>query len=384
SSSKSIFSGDVSPWDHILPEMMKTPLEAKGSITRSPRASAKTQEGPRKVSLSQGEIATLRDIVDSLFQQQGLQDQTKATTSTPVGGTKAPSHALYSRLRSARQRFANTVDEDLDRKKEDMELCETDSQLFAWALRDVFGQDSPMTETLRQAVEQSMAMVGLPSHLSPQSYPHLLARLMATFRGKYANPHLALALFEHARTLSLHSFVFGCTTPVYNELIETRWSAFRDLRGVLATLEQMRVNGIPTDSRTHVLVEGIRREVGERAPWMDGDLTDAMAVLAKIERLVHLDTRQKKQKGREGREERDQGKGAERGGSVRTARMRAAEAAAQPWKKHALEDEVHGGPSRSGVDESEWELERGYRTRPLRDPSERPSYGRTREAAQAW
>src|SRR6267154_1374361 len=53
-------------------------------------------------------------------------------------------------------------------------------------------------------------------------------------------------------------------TPAYNELIETRWTYFRDLKGVHDALEEMRVNGVEPDGRTKKLVEKLRREVGAR------------------------------------------------------------------------------------------------------------------------
>ena len=85
------------------------------------------------------------------------------------------------------------------------------------------------------------------------------------------------------------SYIFGCTTPAYNELLETRWHSFRDLRGVHAALEEMRANGVSPDLRTRALVDDVRREVGARTIWLEESETgsgEVWTILKEIERLV--------------------------------------------------------------------------------------------------
>ncbi|KZV90211.1 hypothetical protein EXIGLDRAFT_837981 [Exidia glandulosa HHB12029] len=110
---------------------------------------------------------------------------------------------------------------------------------------------------------------------------------MRAFRDRFGDAHLALSVFEHARHASIPSFVFGCTTPAYNELLQTRWSAFRDLRGVRDTLEEMRVNGVDSDGRTRTLVENIRRDVGERNAWLEDSMSggEVWDIVKEIDRL---------------------------------------------------------------------------------------------------
>jgi hypothetical protein len=119
---------------------------------------------------------------------------------------------------------------------------------------------------------------------------------MRSFRDKYRDPHLALSIFDYARHLSIPSYVFGCTTPAYNELIETRWSHFRDLKGVHDALFEMRVNGVEPDGRTKKLVEKLRREVGARTVWEEESVMgsgDVWGMLEKIEGLAVKETRRK-------------------------------------------------------------------------------------------
>jgi hypothetical protein len=182
---------------------------------------------------------------------------------------------LFSTLRkhSKRLKWTTASDEELDRKKEEMELCDTDQQLLEWAMREVFGESRKYEEAARKAVDQVARGETVESTpmLQHPAYPHLISLLMRTFRDKYHDPHLTLSIFDYARHLSIPSYVFGCTAPAYNELIETRWTCFRDLTGILEALEEMKVNGVEPDNRTRKLVEVIRREAGVQGVWEEED-----------------------------------------------------------------------------------------------------------------
>jgi hypothetical protein len=213
---------------------------------------------------------------------------------------------LFGKLRRHSRKFkwTNESDELLDRKKEEMDLCDTDVQLLDWAAREVFGESKRYEEAALRALASSSTKdpsTTTPSkqllELQPATYPHLLAYLMRACRNKHRDAHLALAMFEHARRLSIPSYVFGCSTPAYNELIETRWRCFRDLCGVRDALEEMRVNGVPSDGRTRKLVENARWEVAELKKGCQGMMLwevengfenedETWSVLAKIESLV--------------------------------------------------------------------------------------------------
>lgn len=123
---------------------------------------------------------------------------------------------------------------------------------------------------------------------------------MRTFRIKYNDPHTALALFAHAKGRSIHSYVFGCTTPAYNELLETRWEVDGAVKGIVEALVEMRANGVRPDKATRTFVERVRREVGERflsreETDLDGQVWDA---LERVEALVA--SRRRGERGRGG------------------------------------------------------------------------------------
>ena len=193
---------------------------------------------------------------------------------------------LFSRLQKnvKRMRWTSEMDEELDRKKEEIELCDTDAQLLAWGMAEVFNPQQPTNTPIEGNAQISAAQ-------NTQLYPHLIAALMRTFRDRFHDPHLALAIFDHAKNLSIQSYVFGCTAPVYNELIETRWFCFRDIKGILDALEEMKVNGVEANNRTRRIVEGIRRQAPsmqllEEEDYFGKAQDRVMHILSLIELLV--------------------------------------------------------------------------------------------------
>ena len=223
------------------------------------------------------EINAFDEMFHLIFNAVSDQKEKKSGSIPEVGIGRAPtktgSHVndFLSKMRghSKRVKWSEQANEELDRKKEEMLLCDTDHQLLEWAMREVFGESKRYEEIAQEAIKAVVAGKELETmpQLQPAIYPHLVANLIRTFRDKYRDPHLALSMFDHARHLSIPSYVFGCTTPAYNELIETRWRCFRDLKGVHDALEEMTVNGVDANNQTRKLLEEVRRQVGERNNW---------------------------------------------------------------------------------------------------------------------
>ena len=258
----------------------------------------------RRQSMTAREINAFDEMFNMIFDavsehKNKITDRDANGSRNTIGIGRAPDGSglelndFYSRMRghSRRLRWSPRSDEELDRKKEEMELCDTDQQLLEWAMREVFGESKRYELAAQKAISEMVAgkqSETLPE-LQPAVYPHLVAHLIRVFRDKYRDPHLALSMFNHARHLSIPSYVFGCTTPAYNELIRTRWKCFRDLKGIHSALEEMTVNGIEPDNQTRMLVEEVRRQVGERNKWEEeNDLGsgEVWAMLNNIDRLM--------------------------------------------------------------------------------------------------
>lgn len=262
------------------------------------------------------EISAFDEMFDMIFDAVSEKQQKGTDAPSEVGIGRRNGDDLLSKLRihTKKLKFTNASSEDLDRKLEAMELCDTDQQLLDWAMREVFGESERLEAESRRAIGDGANVAGaegadstsadltgadstavstsrapreLPMLQSP-AYPHLVARLMRNFREKYSDPHLALSIFDYAKNLSIASYVFGCGTLAYNELLETKWICFRDLRGVAEAMEEMKVNGVVPNSHTRQIVERIRAEVGDRTLWLDDDVpaTEIASVLHRIEKLA--------------------------------------------------------------------------------------------------
>ncbi|KAH7100469.1 hypothetical protein BKA62DRAFT_706405 [Auriculariales sp. MPI-PUGE-AT-0066] len=264
---------DIDPWAHIFDSI--DDVDSKIPTSQRP-----TRTPVRKQAMTRSEINAFENMFDMIF--TAIDEQQARTGVRPLGAgldgaAIGPSTGLgkvvdkvYNRKKdkSGTERSTTEDDAKLDLLREEMELCGTDAALLTWARNNVF------TDTVAN---------GTPG----PTYPGLLALLMRAFRERFGDPHLALSVFEHARHLSVSSFVFGCTTPAYNELIVTRWNSFRDLKGVRDALEEMKVNGVECDHFTRTLVETIRREVGERHAWLEDSLTSGV-VFSMIQELELL------------------------------------------------------------------------------------------------
>jgi hypothetical protein len=334
----SLFSPTASAWDHVFDSINDMPpLFSTRAPRKHPPSRPPLPEGPiRRQAMTTREISAFEDMFNMVFnaasdQPSCLPRQDRAVEDTPSdtrGTTSIGRHSkpdsvmgdLIGRLRrhSRKVRWTTESDELLDRKKEEMDLCDTDVQLLNWAKREIFDESKRYENAALQAIRtaaspaknnagssqqgsgvdsdsdsNSSSTKTSPLELQPPTYPHLLAYLMRAFRERHHDPHLALSMFEHARRLSIPSYVFGCSTPAYNELIETRWRSFRDLLGVHDALEEMRVNGVAMDTHTRRLVEIVRREVGQRELlWNDfsEDANEKLDLFARIEALAAGDS----------------------------------------------------------------------------------------------
>ncbi|KAJ3529576.1 hypothetical protein NM688_g7835 [Phlebia brevispora] len=292
-SSKSIFDQEDAAWEQVFKD-----VEPNARTLLASTSPSRSRDTRRQRTLTASEAQAFDEMFNTLF------NTVESMPPLQVGRTLSPSSGVGKRrmgieddfisvLQSRKSiKWTSEADQELDRKKEEMDLCETDQQLLEWGMREVFAESQRHEEAARKVASNpssSSSSSESPVYLQPPSYPHLVAELMRKFRDKYSDPYLSLAIFDYARNLSIASYVFGCTTPAYNELIETRWRCFRDLRGVCDALEEMRVNGVAMDTRTRGLAETVRREVGQRNLWEEETAIgsgDVWVMLQRIERLT--------------------------------------------------------------------------------------------------
>lgn len=344
----SIFTAPESPWDHVFSDIDPNPppLHAPRQGTRLTDDAGRGRKkdhglnqhqlvqrasGVRhqRASITAREMSVFDEMFDLIFNAVSGKEgkgftpppsgsgsfsaRTPPSAAAPsvaskmpsIGRPGAPLNDLFRTLRrhTSRVRWTTAIDEELDRKKETMELFNTDHELLQWVTMELFGESRQWDEEATKAIaasghtnakgdgngdavlekvnsssaDASAVSASRPAASSPSGshrerpinhsiYPHLIAHAMRVFRTTYSNPSLSLAIFNHAARVSIPSYVFGCTAPVYNELIEAEWEGWGDLEGVCNALEEMRANGVKMDGRTRMVVERVRREVGAARP----------------------------------------------------------------------------------------------------------------------
>lgn len=267
----------------------------------------------RRQSLTARETSIFQDMFSLIFDAVAQKNREDEGPLSDVGIGRRPSGTaqstvtdLYGKVRrhakgASKGRRGAADEEEIDILLEEMMRCRTDQELLNWLVNRIF-KDRPSTLTppvtsTSSGISTSPEAPGpgpppLPEtetlyHLStsPAAYARVITEAIAIFRDKYNDPYLALSVFDHARRRSVLSFVLGCTTPAYNELLITRWSVFRDLKGVADALEEMKVNGVLPDNQTRKIVETVRKEVGERNLWQEPteETTGIWSLLRKIE-----------------------------------------------------------------------------------------------------
>ncbi|KAG8863334.1 hypothetical protein FRB96_008826 [Tulasnella sp. 330] len=143
----------------------------------------------------------------------------------------------------------------LAKKRADIDGLQDDQQLIRWTA-DLFARQEEI-ESLKRlpSFPQRADRDDITAEL--EAYSHIIGSLMSTFRDRYRDPHLALAVFDHVRHRSVASYVCGCKTPAYHQLLITLWTCFKDLRGVANALREMKVNGVEPDTRIRELAQKI-------------------------------------------------------------------------------------------------------------------------------
>ncbi|OCF33487.1 hypothetical protein I316_04908 [Kwoniella heveanensis BCC8398] len=178
-----------------------------------------------------------------------------------------------------RDEVDDEVVEELEMLKEEMAVIGDDVELIEWAKNRVFKPLAPIDVSatrqtaLNPADDQSKSNgdsatsntaaspVPAPFLTFAPTYPKILAHLLRTLRVNYNSPHLVLSLFHYAQTSSLESYLSGCLTGAYNEVLTAKWESFRDFVGVENGIREMEVMGVNWDAATARLVSRIVEEV---------------------------------------------------------------------------------------------------------------------------
>ncbi|CAG8562169.1 12878_t:CDS:1, partial [Acaulospora colombiana] len=123
---------------------------------------------------------------------------------------------------------------------------------------------------------------GLPI---PSKYSSLLQEAISACHTLFNDPYLAFSILEQTKRRGMISYVLGCSTEVYNELILVRWNCWRDLCGIEELMNEMVSNGIDFDQQTfHIVNNVISKEI-----YGGGDGKDVEVRRKRFERWDEVD-----------------------------------------------------------------------------------------------
>lgn len=264
--SKSIFGSPDIPWEHVIPYS--------------------DSDKSQPIDLKADEQRAFADLFDEIFKAAEVASTgSSAKDNAEALDTQAFSSEFYERIRRTptTPRFGDAVaEEQLDRKKEEMNLCRNDQELLDWTLIDVFAEAQKYEEEARKMDPKIRIQRNVT--LRPLWYPRIIALLMSTFRDIYHNPHTTLAIFNYVKTSSIASYAFGCSVDAYCELIKTYWLCFRDANAVLNVVKEMQLNGIRLDHKTSRLLDTIRQDIEVEKLWPEDEVSRIRTQLDSIRR----------------------------------------------------------------------------------------------------
>lgn len=263
-------------YDPLFPSLPTAPSPAASTSTTpptsfqpSPTARLTTQRRQNQ-KLTPDEAQVFADLIGQIIPQSstgtGIFDAyTSLRPSTSTSGGKVTAGldrvrmALEQKVgarvagkeRKARSSLTVEEEEELDTMREKMLSFRTDLDLLEWSLSNIFHFRTPPPSATLFPDPRTIA-----SHpkrgTTHRLYPDLLLLLFLLLRDTHLAPHSALHVFALAST-SPQSYVQGCTTALYNEVLRTKW-ALGDIEGVKEGLEEMRSGGVRIDEGTRAIV----------------------------------------------------------------------------------------------------------------------------------
>ncbi|KAG9098751.1 hypothetical protein FS749_003044 [Ceratobasidium sp. UAMH 11750] len=272
-------------WARILDDV-DPPSPYLMHSARALRPGASSSLPLRKQTATEMELRAMDSIFEKVF---GMDVPTNTHGYTLNGSGRGGFLSHPSTLAGKRSGAYTESDSEIqfDKKREGMYACSSDQELLQWAMREVFTQPPGETTTSPTSPPDTPKDASAtPGGIHPDIYGRMVAGLMKEFREQYNNPHLAIAIFDYTRRLSIISYVTGCTTPSYNELMRTHWCSFRNLQAVVNVAEEMRVNGVLPDQATAPLLIQISDEAKQRVVWTEESEAEVARLLDQLGTLL--------------------------------------------------------------------------------------------------
>ncbi|KAI9787645.1 MAG: hypothetical protein M1839_000176 [Geoglossum umbratile] len=201
--------------------------------------------------------------------------------------------------------------EELARVEDKLRAARTDFELWTVLEQDVF--------SLAKRVEgEARRVKGSPKQLKdgipeiPQdlgqniptlaiaglNYPHTLLLAMRLLKHDFNAPDLCLTLFQQVKALGLTSYVLGCSTALYNEVLDVKWRKYHDFASVVELLAEMQKNGVEFNDETLGLLTAIHLESEQVMAGLRGEglrlVWQTPAVKGPLAEIKHARVRMRK------------------------------------------------------------------------------------------
>ncbi|KAK4701404.1 hypothetical protein P7C70_g4825, partial [Phenoliferia sp. Uapishka_3] len=243
--------------------------DATSHPTQALYPSKRSGPTPQRQRLSTAESRTFEELLRQIVPQPVTPHNSSSELARRVAAVDAVQAAL-KRSKQDRHRADDLLPADLsilDSKCEVMSSQQTDHHLLRYAMLEVFGE-LPSSASPEEAQKRRERAQTVPY------FPDLLVHLFLLLRDTHRSPHAALQVFSLASRTPA-SYLRGCTTKLYNEVLRTRWM-LGDIESVATGLEEMRGGGVRVDQITKTLVE----EIGIAVRRDDERATERAAAVA--------------------------------------------------------------------------------------------------------
>jgi len=243
----------------------------KGRYVKGRRIERPSESVSAKSKIGQSLSAALLD--DSLF-----------LTPKEVAEYPPALRPLAARIgRRAEDVASSTFGDDWVKLEKKMDGLATDLSLLQFLDGEVFA--------VFEGQDQGLTKEGWSTESIRRNYSLILLKAMKLLRSSFRNPLAAHTLFLRAKTLSAESYVLGCSTQLYNELLLSRWDTFTDLYSITEILDEMSTNGLKGDGQTIQILQRIQDDVHEWATH--GAETFRAIWIAEKERMGKLERMQR-------------------------------------------------------------------------------------------
>lgn len=156
--------------------------------------------------------------------------------------------------------------------------CPSEVAVWSWAEANVF------PPTPAPGAEDDVPSSRRTYGMNTPYYQPVLVELVITLRDYFRSPHMAVALYERMKNVSLASYVLGCSGMLVKEMLQVFWGSFHDYDRVAQIVTEAQAAGVisyrnkrskrasPDEEPLHQLINRINDEVSSEIRTLHTEL----------------------------------------------------------------------------------------------------------------